>query len=417
MLSKVVYVPWLHMHQPLVWCKNRLMSNLEMMMLSKDSGTVYNSMLIARAYKNPAKYVKELGKKKLNPKIMLDFSGILLESLKKLTKKLKKMKVGGEKIGDVIKLYKEVLKNYPSSLEFAGTAYSHCYFPVTPKTDWELQIIEWRNVFKKLFGKRALERVKGFWFPEMGIPGDEDRLAELIKILKDNGYEWIILSTDAIEGEREMTYEQRISLTSQPHVLSVKGQKITTILKVKYDFLDQQSGCDANCVYRKCLEAAKLFKSKKPALVVPASDGENGNVMLNEFFPKTFVPFFKKRVKKKICSLTITEFLQKYYDKEKITSKIKIKKYGGSWVGEHKPWKEGIIRETVNKKVERMSKRFHKIKPEKLRKGLKNSYEIAKRLLLISETSCYTYWGTTFWFLQGERTIKILEKLLKKLAK
>lgn len=417
MISKVVYVPWLHMHQPLVWYKNRLMSNLEMMMLSKDSGIAYNSMLIARAYKNPAKYVKELGKNKLNPKIMLDFSGILLENLKELTKKFKKMKVDRERIGDIIKLYKEVLKKYPSSLEFAGTAYSHCYFPVTPKTDWKLQIIEWRDVFKKLFGKKALKHVKGFWLPEMGIPGDDDKLAELIKILKDTGYEWLILSTDAIEGEREMNYEQRISLMSQPHVLSVKGEEITTILKVKYDFLDQQSGCDARCVYRKCLEAAKLFKDKKPALVVPASDGENGNVMLNEFFPKTFVPFFKKRVKKKISSLTITEFLQKYYRKKKITSRIKIKKYGGSWVGEHKPWKEGIIRETVNKKIEEMSKRFHRIKPEKLRKDLKNTYEVAKRMLLISETSCYTYWGTTFWFLQGERTIKILEKLLKKLSK
>jgi len=417
MLSKVVYVPWLHMHQPLVWYRNRLMSNLEMMMLSKDSGIVNNSMLIARAYKNPAKYVKYLKRKGLNPKIMLDFSGILLESLKELTKKFKKMKVSRERIGDIIKLYKEILKKYPSSLEFAGTAYSHCYFPVTPETDWELQITEWRNLFKKLFGKRALERVKGFWLPEMGIPGDEDKLAELIKILKDFGYEWIILSTDAVEGERKMSYEQRISLTSQPHVLSVKGEEITTILKVKYDFLDQQSGCDANCVYKKCLEAAKVFKGKKPALIVPATDGENGNVMLNEFFPKTYVPFFKKRVKKKISSLTITEFLQKYYEKEKITSRIKIKKYGGSWVGEHKQWKEGIIRETVNKKIEEMSRRFHRIKPEKLRKNLENTYENAKRMLLISETSCYTYWGTEFWFSQGEKTIKILEKLLKKLVK
>jgi len=417
MISKVVYVPWLHMHQPLVWYKNRLMSNLEMMILSNDSGIVNNSILIARAYKNPVKYVKDLKRKGFNPKIMLDFSGILLESLKELTKNFKKMKVGEEKIGDIIKLYKEVLKKYPSSIEFAGTAYSHCYFPVTPETDWELQITEWKNVFKKLFGKNALEHVKGFWLPEMGIPGDEDKLAELIKILKDTGYEWVILSTDAIEGEEEMSYERRISLTSRPHVLSVKGEEITTILKIKYDFLDQQSGCDANCVYRKCLEAAKTFKNKKPALIVPATDGENGNVMLNEFFPKTFVPFFKKRVEKKISSLTITEFLQKYYDKREITSKIKIKKYGGSWVGEHKQWKEGIIRETINKRIEEMSRRFNEIKPEKLRNGLKNDYETAKRMLLISETSCYTYWGTEFWFSQGEKMIKILEKLLKRLAK
>ena len=82
---KAVYVPWLHMHQPRVWHDGKLMSNLEKMLLSKDSKESWEAKLMARAYKNPAKYVLELGKSGFNPKIMLDFSGILLEDLSQMS--------------------------------------------------------------------------------------------------------------------------------------------------------------------------------------------------------------------------------------------------------------------------------------------------------------------------------------------
>jgi len=405
---KVVYVPWLHMHQPLVWYDNRLISNLEMMLLSKDSQNSWNGKLMARAYKNPARYVYELRKRGLKPKIMLDFSGILLEGLKDLTRTLKKTRMNGEKIGDIIKLYDKVLRKYPSDMEFAGTAYSHCYFPVTPEEDWAWQVEEWKNIFKKLFGNKALKNVKGFWLPEMGVPGDKNKLAKLIKILRDFGYEWIILPLDSIEKEKNMGFEEIIKMTSQPHLLSVKNQEITAIIKVKYDFIDQQAGCDANGVYEKSLEAARIFKSKKPALVVPASDGENGNVMMNEFFPSTFIRFFEDKIDDKVSSLTISNFLEKYYPEEKIKSKIKIKELGSSWIGSHENWTKGTRRGLVNKKNLEVSKKFHKIKPEKLKK--KKVYEFAKRMLLILETSCYTYWDTSFWFMQWERLMKIYKK-------
>jgi len=416
MASKAIYVPWLHMHQPLVRYRRKTMSNIKMMLLSKNSDVRWNAELMARAYKNPAKYVKELSKKGLKPKIMLDFSGILLESLEEMTRDFRKLKVDGEIIGNIIRLYREVLKKYPSSMELAGTAYSHCYFPVTPVEDWKWQIKEWKNVFSKLFGNKVLERVKGFWLPEMGIPGEEEKLAKLIKILKDNGYEWLILPLEAVEGEKEMSQEERIIMTSQPHILSVKDESITVILKVKYDFLDQQAGCDDDCVYEKSIEAGKTFKvKKKPALVVPASDGENGNVMMNEFFPQTFVPFFKNKIDRNVSSLTVSQFLQEYYDKKKITSKIKIRRIGGSWVGGHERWTEGTRRQEVISKLEEISKKFHEIDPKSLKAKDRNIYEKTKRMLLISETSCYTYWNTEFWFSQWKRVMRILDNLLVKL--
>lgn len=164
------YVPWLHMHQPLTITDESLISNLEKMLLSDDSKDSWEAAIMARAYKNPAKYINELSSKGYNPKIMLDFSGILLKGLSEMKNKLKEIEVNGEKIGDIIDLYKNVMKKYPSAIEFAGTSYSHCYFPVTPEHDWPYHIEEWRNLFKRLFGNKELEKVKGFWLPEMGVP-------------------------------------------------------------------------------------------------------------------------------------------------------------------------------------------------------------------------------------------------------
>ncbi|MEM5883151.1 MAG: glycoside hydrolase, partial [Candidatus Aenigmatarchaeota archaeon] len=173
-MSLAVYVPWLHMHQPLIWFKTneeeKLISNLEKMLLSQDARESWDAKLIARAYKNPAKYFKQLREEGYRPRIILDFSGILLESLEELGKRgvLDKVEVEGEKIEDIIEIYKEVL-NF-DGIEMAGSAYSHCYFPAIPEEDWNLQVEEWKRTFGRIFGKKILERVKGFWLPELGLP-------------------------------------------------------------------------------------------------------------------------------------------------------------------------------------------------------------------------------------------------------
>lgn len=417
---KAVYVPWLHFHQPLVWQNNKLVSNLQKMLLSKDSRESWDGKLIARAYKNPAKYIGQLRKEGYKPRIMLDFSGILLESLKNIGKKLNKIKIEGEKIGDIIKFYKKVFKKYPGSIEIAGTAYSHCYFPAIPEKDWVYQVEEWRSIFKKIFGSKQLEKVKGFWFPEMGIPGFEDKLAELIKTIKEVGYEWCILPLQAAEGYDALTLKERIRMTCQPHLIKVKDQSIPTIFRIPTYFIDQQSGFKAEELYKKILQATSFFGESKPAMIVPAGDGENGNFMMNEFFPKVFVPFFKSRINKNISSLTVSDFLFRYYSRngEMVPkSEIKIKTIGASWVGTHRFWLEGARRLEMVNRINKLSDEFSAVvkhlKGKKLTQTMKKSFDEAKRAFLISETSCYVYWGTDFWFDQGERMIEFARKKIR----
>ncbi len=407
-MCEVFYVPWLHMHQPLVWVNDKLVSYLKVMLESENARIKWNAKLIARAYKNPAKFVLELKEEGFEPRIMLDFSGVLLEALVELKDYLSRIEIYGEKIGDIISLYKKVLKKYPECIEFAGTAYSHCYFPATPEKDWYLQIEEWRNVFEKIFGKKALERVKGFWLPELGVPGFRDKLKKLIEEIS-KFYEWLILPIFSLKGYERLSYEQVIRIISKPHWLEIENAKIKVIFRAPYFLIDQQAGCEVNLLRRKLEEVLSICK-ERPLLIVPASDGENGNVMMNEFFPKTFVPFFKKFINKKICSATVSQFLERYGNPK---SKIELKVIGASWLATHKSWLEGTKKLEIIESIKRISKLYHGLKDRLSKKEERK----ARKLLLIAETSCYLYWGSEFWYNQAFKTIKKLENFLNSFRK
>ncbi|MFW6359609.1 MAG: hypothetical protein ACOC0N_10425, partial [Chroococcales cyanobacterium] len=178
MTPQAVFVPWLHMHQPPIWIQRgdgaKLMGNLQKMLESEpNSEQHWNAQWFAKAYKNPASYVAQLCQEGYSPRIMVDYSGVLLEELAFLSQNgmFEHLEVGGDRIGNVIELFRYVLAEYPEAIEFAGSAYSHCYFPATPERDHEAQIIGWQRVFSNLFGKEALSRVRGFWLPEMGMMG------------------------------------------------------------------------------------------------------------------------------------------------------------------------------------------------------------------------------------------------------
>ncbi len=395
---KAFWIPWLHMHQPLVFIGEKLESNLKKMLLSKDSKESWDAKLIARAYKNPATYVEKLSN--YNPKLVLDFSGILLESLNQLSDLLEDVYVGNEKVGNIIEAYKRVLNKYPNSIEFAGSSYSHCYFPVTPERDWRWQIEEWQNVFSSIFGKNRLKKVKGFWLPEMGVPSYGDKLAKLIKILKDFGYEWLILPIFAVKDYHKLSYEQKISLVVKPHKVKINDQEITVVFSTPYYFIDQQAGVSASYIYEQCLKASE-FSKDKPALVITASDGENGNVMMNEFFPQTFTEFHTKIKDDKVSSMLISEFLEEFYKEEKL-GEVELSLIGASWVGGHERWIWGEKRAAIAKKIDEISKIVNeRVKDKDFKELLK--------LLLIAETSCYVYWGIDYWFSQGEKILEILK--------
>ena len=401
-----VYLPWLHMHQPMVFTENNdLISNLEKMLNSSDSRDRWDGKLMARAYRNPAFWVRSLNAEGKLPRVAVDFSGILLESLRNMRRLLSQIDVDGDAIGDVIQLWRGVLRGFPELIEFSGTAYAHCYFPVTPEEDWGHQIDFWRDAFISLFGPETARRVKGFWLPEMGVPAAEG-LNKLVKLLKNKGYEWLIFPIEVVKDEKALSHEKRLEIACQPHILRTDDEEITVVFRTRYDFIDQQAGCDANGIYNKCIEAARITRKagkKRPALIVPACDGENGNFMMNQFFPATFVPFFREKMDDRVSSMTITDYLKEYPP----DSEIELQATGSSWTGSHSCWDQGDKRLDMKKKIEELSRTFHNRHTD-----VQKNAEALKALLM-AETSCYIYWNNEFWFDQGEKMIEFAYQKMK----
>jgi hypothetical protein len=250
-----------------------------------------------------------------------------------------------------------------------------------------------------------LKKVKGFWLPEMGVPSYGDKLANLIKILRDFGYEWLILPIFSLKNYEKLSFEERVKIFSRPWKLSINNQEITVFFSAPYYFLDQQAGVSAAYIYEQCLKAKKILDNKKPALIITASDGENGNVMMNEFFPQTFTDFHIKVKDEKVSSILISEFFEKFYKDENLEN-IELKLLGASWIGGHERWIWGEKRAEIARKIDEISKKVHEEKREDLIK-----------LLLIAETSCYVYWGTEYWFNQGEKILKLINEKLKNFSK
>lgn len=399
-----VFVPWLHFHQPPIWTNpgpdSQIMGNLEKMLKGpENSEERWNAQWYAQAYKNPARYIEILKAENHHPRIMVDYSGVLLEELAKLSTNgmFEHLHLNGESIGNVISLWRRVLAEYPETVEFAGTAYSHCYFPATPERDHEAQILEWRRVFANLFGEEALKQVRGFWPPEMGMTGEPAEALRFIRLIKRCGYEWIILPSTALERPVDWSTP---ALENRVHWLVVEsGGESERILCVVRDTdmgIRQQSGQNTDgCINDIRYRGKTLSDSNIPPLVVPTSDGENGNVMMFEYFSNSFAPLFRESQKwPDIQFMTVSQYIDTYLS-QGATSEVRLKPAGGSWIGGHQSWNEGDLRQKVLAAVEQLSQDY----------AQKSVSLEQKRALLLCETSCFVYWGSQFWAEQGEQFI------------
>jgi hypothetical protein len=407
-----IFVPWLHMHQPPIWSPDKeppYWGNLEKMLNAEpNSEEAWNAQWFAQAYKNPAAYAEKLSNEGYSPRMMVDYSGILLEELAHLSQNgtFANLHVNDEPIGDVIELWRRVLDTYPDAIEFAGTAYSHCYFPTTPERDWEAQIQQWRRVFADLFGEKALARVRGFWLPEMGMMGESPAALRLIRLLKQYGYEWLILPHSALQYPPEW---HTAEVENRLHWLVVEANgerdRILCVVRDTEMGIRQQSGQNADgCLDDIRDRASKLTSDdvETPPLVVPTSDGENGNVMMFEYFPNTFEPLVRQAASLSDVTLaTVSEYIDRYQgDPTDEPTEVRLREAGGSWIGSHESWEKGDRRQQVSAAIDKLSADFaqamaeNKLSPEQS--------HAARQALLLCETSCFVYWNQSFWFDQAE---------------
>ncbi|MEC9452247.1 MAG: glycosyl hydrolase family 57, partial [Cyanobacteriota bacterium] len=272
----------LHMHQPTIpaGANGELISHLQYMLEHSEEGDNHNAEPFAHCYKRLADIIPQLIEEGCNPRIMLDYSGNLLW--------------GVEQMGrvDILEALKRLAcdPTLQPHVEWLGTFWSHAVAPSTPIPDLKLQILAWQHQFAAMFGRQALQRVKGFSPPEMHLPNHPDTLYELVKALRDCGYRWLLVQENSVENFDGscLRHAQKYG-PNQLVARNSRGETVSIVALIK------TQGSDTKLVgqmqpYHEALDLGRQSLAGKslPSLVSQIADGENGGVMMNEF-PAAFI--------------------------------------------------------------------------------------------------------------------------------
>ncbi|MFA5388394.1 MAG: glycosyl hydrolase family 57 [Candidatus Omnitrophota bacterium] len=417
----------LHMHQPTIPAGGddmrtaKLVSNLQYMMEHQDIGDNHNASAFLNCYSRISDFIRELSNEGKNPRIMLDYSGNLLWGLKDM---------GEEKVLDNLKLI-TCDKKYYGYVEWLGTMWSHSVVTSTPVPDIRLHIKAWQENFAAIFGVKAIERVKGFSAPEMHLPIHPDVCFEYIKALKECGYRWLLVQEHTIEN----LDGSPIRRPHFPHKLIAKnslGEKIEMTVLIKTQGSDNKLiGQMQPCYEARGLNREKYCGMDIPPFVAQIGDGENGGVMMNEF-PSAYKIAFQDIGREGAVSMNGTEYLEfikhagmdegsfmpvqpfsqhriweflKEYSHDaadRAIEKVKQKYQGfslekASWTND-KDWVKGY--DHVMDPIIELSVAFHKKFDKEIGREqacLFPTYRKALVYLLLSQTSCFRYWGTGIW--------------------
>ncbi len=413
----------LHMHQPTIPAGHDnlqtagLISNLEHMMNNQHTGDNHNAPVFLNCYSRISDIIREHVDQGHNPRVMLDYSGNLLWGLRQIE---------GGRVLDNLK-YITCDEKYFPYVEWLGTMWSHAVASSTPIPDIKLHLMAWRKHFASIFGKDAVRRVKGFSPPEMHLPIHPDVCYEYIKALKECGYTWLMVQEHTIE----LTDGTGLRNPYLPHKLVAKNslgkiEEITILIKTQGS--DTKLVAQMQPYYEAKTKHPENFCQKQiPPIVLQIGDGENGGVMMNEF-PSAFHQAFNEIGFDGVVAMNGTEYLELVVAKgikekdfpgaqpasqhliwenikkfephasDKAIDKIHDKdpNYNldkGSWTSD-RSWIKGY--ESVLDPMNKLSVAFHS-KYDKKGPSSDPQYNEALLYLLLSQTSCFRYWGEGVW--------------------
>jgi hypothetical protein len=414
----------LHMHQPLIPAGGgdlrtaAVISNLKHMMDNPQIGDNHNAPVYHWCYKRMGEFIPQLVHQGKNPRVMLDYSGCLLHGLRAMG------------LNDVFDNLKRITLDpaYRRSVEWLGTAWGHAVAPSTPVQDFRLHVRAWQHHFAAIFGLEALSRVRGFSPPEMALPNHPDVCYEFVRTLKDCGYRWVIVQEHSVERVEDGSGIRRPHIPHRLVARNSRGQKLSITAIIKTQGSDTKLIGQMQPYYEaKGLSRTEVAGKSVPPLVTQISDGENGGVMMNEFPPKYFdvmreasgsdtPPVNVSEYLEYLSALGLREedfppiqaiFQKRIWDRfpeaagpealEKVIEKLRkddgrFNMEGGSWTN-NLSWVRGYG--DVLRPVEQASALFAE-KASKVPTS-DSRYRNALYHLLISQTSCFRYWGSGIW--------------------
>jgi hypothetical protein len=433
----------LHMHQPLIpggaggsLQTAAVIGNLQHMMEHPEIPDAHNWSVFRSCYGRMGDYIPDLVHRGFQPRVMLDYSGCLFHGLAQM---------GATDVIDKLRLITHE-ERYRRCVEWLGTTWGHAVAPSTPVQDFRLHVRAWQHHFASLFGIEALARVRGFSPPEMALPNHPDVAYAFVKTLTDCGYRWVMLQEDSIEQFEDGGPVRRPHVPHRLVARNSRGETASIVTLIKTRGSDNKLVAQMQPYHEaKSLARTELGGVSVPPLVTQIGDGENGGVMMNEF-----PPMFLKTIPE--CSGTATppmngtEYLEhlaaagvadasfpavqpmhqkRIWDRlgeaapgpDRLDAVIqqlrkedgRFHMEGGSWTS-NISWVRGY--ENVIGPMESASALF----AEKVKAGLTPAhpqYKNALYHLLMSQTSCYRYWGQGTWTDYGKELCRRTEAILK----
>jgi hypothetical protein len=301
--------------------------------------------------------------------------------------------------------------------------------PSTPVPDLELHMLAWRHHFGALFGLPALARVRGFSPPEMSLPVHPDACFAYVRALRACGYRWLLVQEHTVENPDGTPLVQ----AHLPHRLVARGSDGET---VSIPALVKTQGSDTKLVGQmqplgeaRSLDRQPLGGRAVPPYAVQIGDGENGGVMMNEF-PSAYEHAFEQLGAGGVAAMNGTEYLEAVaalgvgesvfppvqpVSQHRIWAEIDAPGPGAadraiarlrardpsfnldraSWTND-RSWLDGYG--DVMDPLLRLSARFHD-RWDHASDGARGTpaYRLSLLYLLLSQTSCFRYWGHGFW--------------------
>ena len=288
----------------------------------------------------------------------------------------------------------------------------------------------WQHHFASLFGLEALGRVRGFSPPEMALPNHPDVAYEFVKTLKECGYRWLLVQEHTVE---EANDGNRVRQPHVPHRLTVRnsrGESASIIAIIKTQGSDTKLVGQMQPYYEaRGLLRTDLGGRSIPPLVTQIGDGENGGVMMNEF-PSMFMQVMREASGSETPPMNVTEYLEHLEaagvrdsnfpvvhplfhkriwdrcgdaaDPAKLEAAIanlrredgRFHVEGGSWTSDIS-WVRGY--QGVLGPMESASALFAERDLRGQAKHCDKQHEEALFHLLVSQTSCFRYWGEGAW--------------------
>ena len=417
----------LHMHQPTIPAGGHdlgsaaLIGHLQYMFEHSDEGDNHNAEVFAWCYRRMGEFIPQLVSEGKSPRIMLDYSGNLLWGLEQMGRRDIIDQLAGITCDD----------RYNRCVEWLGTMWSHAVVSSTPPGDVALHVRAWQEHFASLFGRDALARVRGFSPPEMHLPNDPDVAYSYVKTLVDHGYTWLLVQEHSVEN-LDGTGICRPHLPHRLVTRNSNGDTVSITALVKTQGSDNklvaqmQPLAEAHTLSRQELGGVSI-----PPLVTQIGDGENGGVMMNEF-PPGYLGGVRGLGCEGVVMLNGTEYLElieaagakpddyipiqpihqhaiwsrlegngrEAVDRAAEAAAKEVQGFhlaGGSWTN-NISWVEGY--DGVLDPMNRLSANFNqKYAPAPCAEPdtCSPAYRNALLYLLLSQTSCFRYWGQGRW--------------------